>query len=221
MTPPAVVLTGANDRAPQEIAASKAVAAPIATFDDLLERHGAEIYRFALQLTRNRSDADDLYQETLLKAYKAFDRLGASANHRAWLYRIASNTFLSDRRKRGRVDSLDERTIVDIPAGESDHAAGLDARALLKEVEAFVMALPPKQRISLILRKYHELSYAEIAANLNSNETAARANVHEALRKVRDRFGVDAPSRGWRVIARPRPPHDPRPATAYAYDLAG
>ena len=71
-----------------------------ATFDETLARYGAEIYRFALHLTRNRPDADDLYQETALKAYRAWDRLPCDANHRAWLYRIATNAILSNRRQR-------------------------------------------------------------------------------------------------------------------------
>jgi RNA polymerase sigma-70 factor (ECF subfamily) len=164
----------------------------IVTFEDLVARHANEIYRFITQLARNRADADDLYQDTLMKAYRAFGRLDGSANHRAWLYKIATNTFLSDRRKRGRIDSLDEQAsngISEVEEAETDHAASLDARALLKEVEAFVMALPPKQRVALILRKYHEQSYAEIAESLKSSEAAARANVHEALRKLRDAFG--------------------------------
>ncbi|MGH2532787.1 MAG: RNA polymerase sigma factor [Thermomicrobiales bacterium] len=162
---------------------------PIVTFEDLVTRHATEIYRFITQLARNRADADDLYQDTLLKAYKAFGRLDGSANHRAWLYKIATNTFLSDRRKRGRIDSLDEQASDGIAEMETDHAASLDARALLKEVEVFVTALPPKQRVALILRKYHEQSYAEIAVNLKCSEAAARANVHEALRKLREAFG--------------------------------
>jgi RNA polymerase sigma-70 factor (ECF subfamily) len=165
------------------------LASPIVTFEDLLERHQAEIYRFLNQLTRNQADADDLYQETLMKAFRAFCRLDGDANHRAWLYKIATNTFLSDRRKRGRVDLLDEQAAVSIPAASTDHAASLDARALLDEVEILVSSLPPKQRIALILRKYHELGYREIAENLKCSEAAARANVHEALRKLRDMFG--------------------------------
>ena len=159
------------------------------SFDDVLERYREEIYRYAAHLTRNRADADDLYQETLLKAYRAFDRLDGSANHRAWLYRIATNAFLSDRRKRAREGSLDGQQAELIPAAATDHAARLDARDLLHEVEAFVTALPVKQRVALIQRKYHDLSYSEIAANLRCSEAAARANVHEALRKLRDRFG--------------------------------
>lgn len=163
---------------------------PVAlTFDDLVDRHQAEIYRFAMQLTRNRADADDLYQETLIKAYRAFDRLDGAANHRAWLYKIATNTFLSGQRKAGREAPLDETVELNLPAETTDHAASLDARALLQEVEAFVAKLPAKQRVALILRKYHEAGYDEIAANLKCSEAAARANVHEALRKLRDSFG--------------------------------
>ena len=159
------------------------------SFEDVLARYQEEIYRFATHLTRNRADADDLYQETLLKAYRAFDRLDGSANHRAWLYKIATNAFLSDRRKRAREGPLDGEQAAAIPAASADHAARLDARDLLREVESFVAALPVKQRVALIQRKYHDLSYAEVAANLRCSEAAARANVHEALRKLRERFG--------------------------------
>ena len=161
-----------------------------ATFDDTLVRYGAEIYRFALHLTRNRTDADDLYQETALKAYRAWDRLPCDANHRAWLYRIASNTFLSDKRKNARLSSLDAAEMVDsIPATSRDDDGRLDAGNLLREVETFIEALPPKQRVALVQRKYLELGYAEIATALGCTEEAARRNVHEALRKLRDRFG--------------------------------
>jgi RNA polymerase sigma-70 factor (ECF subfamily) len=169
--------------------ASAGMPLPIVTFDDLLERHQNEIFRFAMQLTRNRADADDLYQETLIKAFKAFSRLDCNANHRAWLYRIATNTFLSGKRKANREDSLDLAGEAVIPADPVDHAADLEARDLLREVEAFVAALPDKQRVALILRKYHEMDYGDIAANLKCSEAAARANVHEALRKLRTSFG--------------------------------
>jgi RNA polymerase sigma-70 factor (ECF subfamily) len=162
---------------------------PAVSFEDLVERHQSEIYRYSLQLTRNRTDADDLYQDTLIKAYRAFDRLDGSANHRAWLYKIATNTFLSAQRRSGREAPLDETVEMSIPAESVDHAASLDARDLLKEVERYVGGLPAKQRIALILRKYHEAGYDEIATSLGCSEAAARANVHEALRKLRECFG--------------------------------
>jgi RNA polymerase sigma-70 factor (ECF subfamily) len=172
--------------------ASAAVLEPAVytTFDDTLARHGAEIYRYALHLTRNRPDADDLYQETALKAYRAWDRLPCDANHRAWLYRIASNTFLSDKRKTSRLRSLDADEAVErIPAASRDDDGRLDAGNLLREVETFIEGLSPKQRIALVQRKYLDIGYPEIAATLGCSEEAARRSVHEALRKLRDRFG--------------------------------
>lgn len=162
---------------------------PGRTFDDVLARHQTELYRYMIQLCRNRADADDLYQETCLRAYRAFARLDGAANHRAWLYKIATNTFISDRRKRGREQALDPVVEQTIPAPPVDHAAKLDARDLLREVESHIATLPFKQRVALIMRKYHDLGYADIAANLDCSEAAARASVHEALRKLRDRFG--------------------------------
>ena len=156
-------------------------------FESMFEQYGAELLRYSMRLTRNSADADDLYQETFLRAFKAFDRLNGESNHRAWLYRIATNTFLSSRRKLNRIEALNDEAPIAAPS--FDHAAQLDARSLLHDVEQFIDELPGKQRVALTLRKYHELDYAEIADVLHCSEAAARANVHEGLRKVRARFG--------------------------------
>jgi RNA polymerase sigma-70 factor, ECF subfamily len=157
-------------------------------FSVLVERFGEEIYRYAWHLARNQVDADDLYQETLLKAFRAYTRLPADANHRAWLYKIASNTFISDLRKRGRDQPMTEMMEYQLADPTPDPVSGIDARDLLTEVERFVTELPPKQRMALVLRKYQNLGYDQIASALNSSEAAARANVHEALRKLRLQF---------------------------------
>jgi RNA polymerase sigma-70 factor (ECF subfamily) len=157
-------------------------------FSAMVDRIGAEIYRYSWHLTRNQADADDLYQETLIKAFRAYDRLPADANHRAWMYRIASNTFISDKRKHKRDNPLTEIMEQTLSTGTPDHARGLDARDLLQEVEVFVEQLPPKQRVALVMRKYHGHDYAMIAETLDCSEVAARANVHEALRKLRQAF---------------------------------
>jgi len=157
-------------------------------FSVMIDRVGGEIYRYAWHLTRNQADADDLYQETLIKAFRAYDKLPADANHRAWMYRIASNTFISDKRKQKRDNPLTEMMEQTLTTGTPDHARGLDARDLLHEVEAFVEQLPPKQRVALVMRKYHGHDYALIAETLDCSEVAARANVHEGLRKLRQAF---------------------------------
>jgi RNA polymerase sigma-70 factor (ECF subfamily) len=161
---------------------------PAPSFAAVVDDIGDEIYRFAWQLTCNKPDADDLYQETLLKAFRAFPKLPADANYRAWFYRITSNTFISDRRKRARDNPLSEAHEQTLRADTPDNARTMDARDLLRDVEVFVTNLPPKQRVALVLRKYHGHGYDHIAATLNSSEVAARANVHEALRKLREQF---------------------------------
>ena len=118
----------------------------------------------------------------------SFDRLDGIANHRPWLYQIATNALLSDRRKRAREASSAGEQADAIPAAATG-AARLDAHDLLREAEAFAADLPLKQRLALVQRKYHGLSYAEIAVNLRCSEAAARASAHAALRTLRERFG--------------------------------
>jgi RNA polymerase sigma-70 factor (ECF subfamily) len=160
-----------------------------AEFGRLLEPYRRELLAYCYRFLGSPLDAEDLVQETMLRAWRRRDTFNQPVSFRAWLYKIASNTFLSDRRKRSREDPLMDGAEEFLPAATVDSVSQLDARDLLAEVESYVLGLPPKQRIALILRKYHELGYDEIAANLNSTEAAARANVHEALRKLRDCFG--------------------------------
>ncbi|CAN5637765.1 hypothetical protein BH23CHL3_BH23CHL3_10000 [soil metagenome] len=159
------------------------------SFTTMIERNGSDLYRFSWSITGNPHDADDVYQETLLKAFKAWKRLPGDANHRAWLFRIASNTWISDRRKQRRLRELGDGAN-DIPARDPDAASQLDARDTLREVTSAIALLPAKQRTALVLRKYHDMDYAEIGDVLDCTEEAARASVYQALRKLRTEFAA-------------------------------
>jgi RNA polymerase sigma-70 factor, ECF subfamily len=154
-----------------------AVVAPNTTFDEFLSQYQAELYGYAWQLTGKRADADDLYQETMLEASRSFDPLDGAACDRAWLYRIATSTYLNGRHRSGNGDD-----------GAAEPAASLDARDLVSEVTALVDSLPAKQRVALVLRKYQRLDYDEIAVSLDTSESAARADVHQAYRTLRECF---------------------------------
>ncbi|MFM9108182.1 MAG: RNA polymerase sigma factor [Chloroflexota bacterium] len=158
-------------------------------FAALLERHGPEVYRFLLRLTRNPSDADDLYQEAALRACRAFGRLDARANQRAWFFRIAGNAYLSDRRKHARVQPLGDAAAGALAAPADDEDARTDAAAALARVLPLIDGLPRKQRMALVARKGSGLSYPEIAVLLGCSEAAARANVHAAVRSLRAGLG--------------------------------
>jgi RNA polymerase sigma-70 factor (ECF subfamily) len=149
----------------------------VRTFGELLERYEREIFAYALRLSADRDEADDLYQDTFLAAFRGWPppRRG---NERAWLYRIATNKAIDrGRRARPRVKLED----VELVAPERDTATSLDiARA--------VELLAPGQRAAFVLRQVQGLSYAEIAETLGCSQEAARARVSEATKTVRRRI---------------------------------
>jgi RNA polymerase sigma-70 factor, ECF subfamily len=163
--------------------------AEIASFEQLVERHHAEIFAYVMRLTRNRGEAEDLCQETFFRAYRAFDRLDGDANHRAWLYKIATNATLNHiRRQRSglrAVDNLRRSSPTTVPDLAAERVGQRD---LLERVERAIESLPDKQRLALTQRKFAGLSYKEIAVLLDCSEDAARANVYQAIRKLREQF---------------------------------
>jgi RNA polymerase sigma-70 factor (ECF subfamily) len=131
------------------------------------------LYRTALRLTRSRADAEDLVQETYLKAFRAADRFSAGTNLRAWLFTILHNTARNRLRDRARdtvtADSETVEQAADAPLG--GHAAEtpesrLVREALDPELRAAVDALPVVFREAVWLRDVEEFSYAEIAEML-------------------------------------------------------
>jgi RNA polymerase sigma-70 factor (ECF subfamily) len=155
-------------------------------FETVLETHHAEIYRYLLRLTARSNEADDLSQETFLRAYRAYRALAPDANVRAWLFTIATNLarnhFRDEKRRRTAYQAADaarSQTDADAPDGE---AMFQQVRA---RVEAVVDDLPLKQRLAFVLRKIHDLDYDAIARSLGCSADSARAHVFQALRKIR------------------------------------
>jgi RNA polymerase sigma-70 factor (ECF subfamily) len=151
-------------------------------FEMLLDRHQREIMGYIVRSLGDVELAQDVFQETFLRAFRAYRRLPAEANHRAWLYRIASNACHDAHRQRARSPlPLDESVVA---PERSDGTT----RALAGAVTAFVHSLPTRQRQSVVLRKFQGMNYDEIAAVLGCSPEAARANVYQGLRKVRAHF---------------------------------
>jgi RNA polymerase sigma-70 factor (ECF subfamily) len=153
----------------------------------LLARHGEELARHIRRMVRDDDAAQDILQDTLIRAHGALARLPAGANTRAWLYRIATNTSLNHLRSRSR-----ERAALERHAAEREVAAApeLDAGVTPGETEratlwARVARLPERQRLALTLRIVDELDYEEIATRLGGTAAGARANVYQATRKLR------------------------------------
>ncbi len=158
-----------------------------ASLAELTERHRAQILRYLVRLLGDRQEAEDACQEALLRAHRAFGRLGPEANSRAWLYRIATNTGLNAARRRSRHAA--RAAGVDPDTLPADLAPSPERRAELRAVRGAVERLPRRQRAALVLRQFQGLGCAEIAATLGGNEAAARANVYQALKKLRAALG--------------------------------
>ena len=148
-------------------------------FHDLYARHAAQIGRYLAGMV-GESDAEDLAQETFIKAYRALDDLPADANAQAWLYRIAHNTAIDRIRRRRLVSWLPL-------VGEIFHATTPDiAEAVVTRdrVKAALAKLTPEQRGALLLREVGGLSYEEIAAALG----VSLGTVKMRLLRARDAF---------------------------------
>jgi RNA polymerase sigma-70 factor (ECF subfamily) len=155
-------------------------------FDTVVATHHGEIFRYLRRLSWRAGEADDLSQETFLRAYRAWRSLAADANVRAWLFTIATNVFRNHvrserRRQAAHATVRTTRRALDLDGPEVEAMAG-EIRAL---TEAAISRLPLKQRLAFTLRKLHELDYEAIGQSLECSPESARAHVFQAMRKIR------------------------------------
>ena len=158
---------------------------------DLAERHRPELLAYLVRFLGDEHDAQDVCQETFLRAHRAFARLRPDSNSRAWLYRIATRSALNTLRRRSRI--VARRVDIDLDGLPARVTASGEQRIQLAAVTTAVGGLPPRQRAALMLRQFHGLAYAEIATTLGGNEAAARANVYQAIKKLRAALGGSTP----------------------------
>src|SRR5262245_58351088 len=163
----------------------------------LVASHHPEIYRYLLRLTRRTSDADDLSQETFLRAFRAYRSLPREANARAWLFTIATNLCRNHFRSQKR-----RRLAHDAAARVASNGSGPEAAAVGREVgavgEEVVGALPTCPRLAFAQRNVHGIDYDSIGPSLQSSAECARAHVFQALRKIRKALDGFEPSEGGR-----------------------
>lgn len=168
-------------------------------FEELIERYHDEIYGYLWRLCNdgNSDDmeaaAEDLTQETYLRAYQAFARLRPHSNARAWLYKIATRcayTALQRRQRAARRYAVSFDEAIAIPASTTESPPTLAIRnETMAAVRRVVAALPPKQQAAFILRHVQGMAYAELAQALACSEESARANVSQAVRRLRRELG--------------------------------
>jgi len=163
------------------------VVKPARTFEDLYREHGAYVRGLALRLTGHSSDADDLLQETFIRAWRHLDGF-AGGSMRSWLRRILVNRFLTRVQAQRPQVSFEEdapvmRDVRDDPAERIEHAS-LDDR-----VQLALDGLPEEFRTALVLREIEDLTYDQIASLLSVPIGTVRSRLARARALMRVRLG--------------------------------
>jgi RNA polymerase sigma-70 factor (ECF subfamily) len=172
-------------------AVAKARGGDSEAFRLLVERHSRPIFRVAYRMTGNEHDADDVVQETFLRAYRQIDGFEERANFSTWLHRIAINCSLDLLRARGRHDKHQSTTGTD--EGEIEirsEAPEPDRIALSAELQQHVAAamqrLSDNERTAFMLRHFEGMPVEEIGKTLGIQGNAAKHTIFRAVRKLRD-----------------------------------
>jgi RNA polymerase sigma-70 factor (ECF subfamily) len=160
-------------------------------FRELVERHSRAVFRVAFRITGRVEDAEDVVQETFLRAYRQLDRFESRSNIGTWLHRIAANCAVDLLRGRPRREmSEEEDTLERLSAGDSDEALPSQERVLLgrqisDRVTQALDKLTDLERAAFTLRHFEGQSIQEIGRALGLNTSATKHSIFRAVKKVR------------------------------------
>lgn len=170
-----------------------------------------QLYRTALRMTRNPTDAEDLVQETFVRAFSAFRSYRQGTNLRAWLFRILRNTYINSYRKAqrspftGSVDELTDGQLLDVESREGAGARSAEIEALERlgddDVDSALASLPEDFRTAVVLADIEGFSYKEIAEIMDTPVGTVMSRVHRGRKVLRRLLEGYAQERGLISVA--------------------
>jgi RNA polymerase sigma-70 factor (ECF subfamily) len=179
-----------------------------ATFSEQVEPFMDALYGAAMRMTRNPADAEDLLQETFLRAYRGFPRFTEGTNLRAWLYRILTNTYINTyraRQRRPEQTELDEvedlylyRRLGGLEAASLGRSAEDELMDLFTEAEVkeAIESLPENYRIAVLLADVEGFAYKEIAEMLDIPIGTVMSRLHRGRKALQKSLHTFAAARG-------------------------
>jgi RNA polymerase sigma-70 factor (ECF subfamily) len=166
-----------------------------ASFALLLERHRTPVVHFLYRMVQNQAVSEELAQEVFLRIYRSRERYEPTAKFTTWLFRIATHLALNwirDGKKEKGQESLDKELIEGAERQVPDRQLTIEQRLLyavkLREVREAIEMLPSKQRAAVMMHKYEELEYSQIAKALNCSESAVKSLLFRAYETLRARL---------------------------------
>lgn len=187
---PARSLTNSRMEFADQAVVARARSGDAEAFRLLVERHSRPLFRLAFRMTGNESDAEDVVQETLLRAYRQLGRFDERASFGTWLYRIATNYALDVMRSRARrreqlLPADAEDPLLSLPSGEP----APDRLALSGEVRERVAEamgeLSVAERTAFVLRHFEGMGIEDVSRTLGCQPSAAKHSIFRAVQKLR------------------------------------
>ena len=162
-------------------------------FDELVRRHRSLVYRVARRIVGSHEEADEVAQETFVRAWRALPAFRGEARVATWLVRIAIHLASSTAGRRGRTVVLSAAEGVE--DGVEGPQTGLERRDARRRIRRAVRGLPPRQREVVALKVFSEMTYEDVAAAMGLTVGAVKAHLHQAVANLRRRLahGEGAP----------------------------
>lgn len=159
-----------------------------AAFSDLIKTYSEPLYRQIRRMVQSHDDADDILQNTFLKAWQNIHLFRGDAKLTTWLYKIAINESLShlDREQRRRAQSIDDEESALVNSIEADEWVDGDELAL--HLRKAIATLPEKQRLVFNMHYYDEMKYEQMSEILGTSVGALKASYHHAVKKIEEYF---------------------------------
>ncbi|MDQ6760906.1 MAG: RNA polymerase sigma factor [Acidobacteriota bacterium] len=166
-----------------------------ASFGLLLERHRGPVIHFLYRMVQNSAVSEELAQEVFLRVFRSRHTYEPSAKFTTWIFRIATRLALNsirDGRKERLQDSLDEDGWDGAPRQLANREPTVEQtlvyRVTLKEVRGAIDSLPAKQRAAVLMHKYEEMEYSQIATALSCSDSAVKSLLFRAYETLRARL---------------------------------
>lgn len=166
-----------------------------ASFGLLLERHRNPVIHFLYRIVQNQAVADELAQEVFLRVYRSRGTYEPTAKFTTWLFRIATHlalNWLRDRKGEKLQESLDQQMEDGVPRQVADRGKTIEQtlvfKVKLEEVRQAIALLPAKQKAAVVMHKYEELEYSQIANALRCSESAVKSLLFRAYESLRARL---------------------------------